>query len=356
VRHALETVRARIWLPALVLLAFPGHAYADATFTDADFPEENWTATVIQDLGGGSSTSGSQEAIGGNPGSFRRVTWTLGAGSFMAAAHRQTGAVYTPSAQGPIASIDFAFDSINLTPAPEDDGEAGRVCGQIPPGLPVVDLLLRQNGTDYRLFAVVTISPTWQSFNSTGKTALDFGRLAGTGPAHPDFTAAGGPIELGFMPSLGDGGPSPTRIAGIDNWAVTIHTGTPPAPEPGPDLVPIGDAPRVTVNRRGTRATIQATVGVKNQGSLWAGLFRIVVYLVSPPGFPNYVLKRFNVGYLRPGRSKSFRLSVTISYSSSLPDRIVGVRVDAGGQAKWTRPTTLRSTGSHLDEFCPRFR
>lgn len=63
--------------------------------------------------------------------------------------------------------------------------------------------------------------------------AQDFGRLGGSGPAHPDFSTAGDLITFGFF--TGNGTAQPFDVfteSGLDNYALTAESMPANVPEP----------------------------------------------------------------------------------------------------------------------------
>ena len=83
-------------------------------------------------------------------------------------------------------------------------------------------------------------NPDWQHLSNTNLTAADFGLIATDlyDPGqHPDFSATGGPLELGFIRANGifPIAAGYTLTAGIDNWKIVITADTPESsavPEP----------------------------------------------------------------------------------------------------------------------------
>ena len=121
--------------------------------------------------------------------------------------------------QGPIGSIDYAEDAKRIF---------GSSLGQS------AGIAIRQNGMVF--VAQVGTTPDDVFTRKEGKAlkASSFGVLTPggfPGGASPDFSAAGGPIEFGFVRgnSTGAGGPGYTLIAAIDNWFVRVN---PPCTQP----------------------------------------------------------------------------------------------------------------------------
>ena len=213
-------------------LAFTGSAAAvpPVTFTDANFVDPEWSVvtssfevTSITPLPGGTAAGAQQNPTGSD--AFRAITHNVPPApsptTFAAvwSAHFRNGATYDPSVQGPIGSIDYAEDAKRIF---------GSSLGQS------AGIAIRQNGTVF--VAQVGTTPDDVFTRKEGKAlkASGFGVLTAggfPGGASPDFSAAGGPIEFGFVRgnSTGAGGPGYTLIAAIDNWFVRVN---PPCTQP----------------------------------------------------------------------------------------------------------------------------
>jgi hypothetical protein len=210
-RRTAISVVALALLPALTSLA----TAQTSTYTDANFLDSDWTLTTeVLNLGG--SVTGNQVATGGTSGSYRRIVNTLnsaigfGFANTVYGFHARAGAVFTPSASGPISSIDYSESSIRLA------GGGQQACG----------VALKQNGVIY--YGPAFLNPStvnvWAPTSQPGLTAASFDALA-PGVQNPDFSAGGTPIQFGFYransTSVGGGGSTPT--GGIDDWAVSVH-------------------------------------------------------------------------------------------------------------------------------------
>jgi hypothetical protein len=221
-------------LGALLLLSLTAVAHATpAVFRDETFADSDWTVVtssfvVFENtvLPGGTAT-GAQVLTGGNPGSFRDVTHFVPAApsptTFAAvwSAHFRTGFVYDPSVQGPIATIDFDEDARSTL-----GSQLGQSTG----------IAIRQSDQVYVAQAGATPETAWTHKQVRGLAFSDFGVLAPNGfpgGSSPDFSAAGGPIEVGFVRgnSTGKGGGSYTIAAAIDNWQVRINPPCTTVPE-----------------------------------------------------------------------------------------------------------------------------
>jgi hypothetical protein len=127
--------------------------------------------------------------------------------------HLRNDAIYDPQVQGPISSIDYAYDLIHLNALP------GRAVA--------FAFLIFQNETYYRPQCQTNVfDEEWTRFGSTGITAEGFARISGPGPGLPDFSADGTPIQFGYFSANSSTGATITSTAGIDNWSVAIHQGT----------------------------------------------------------------------------------------------------------------------------------
>lgn len=214
------------------LLAVPLARANTINFSDGTFNPANWTASKVVDTTGGSATfSEAQVLTGGNPGAYRQVTHTFGPGS-IGVFNLLNGAVYNPSTQGAIKSLSTSFDLLTVQAA-------------FPGGAVEYNLVLFQNNTFYLGFGADTFAGPWahfsgssltpSSFISSFTTTNQFGNPQfvsfGPGPALPDFSKTGAPIQFGYA-SLNNslGGPVLTDISGIDNWSVTVNQ---VIPEPG---------------------------------------------------------------------------------------------------------------------------
>jgi hypothetical protein len=198
---------------------------AAVTVSDGTFLDANWNLTQFQGGTGGSVAAG-QMLVGGNPGAFRNVTDTLtggGVGIVLGAS------IYTPFTYSPIAS--GAIASLNYN---EDAACTGGCFGQ---GQSTGPALL-QGGKFYILGSSSVItgpSAAWAPHPLPGLTALDFGLVNVTANTivdntqHPDFSASGAPIQVGFFRAngTGAGGGGYTLAAGIDNWQITIVSAAP---------------------------------------------------------------------------------------------------------------------------------
>jgi len=199
---------------------------SDNTFLDA-----NWALTQFTAGNGGSSTA-AQSVAGGNPGAFRNVTDVLttappGLNTIVLSTSIFTPFTYSPGVSGPIASLSYTEDA-SCTAGCFGSGQS-------------TGPSLQQGGNLYILSSSTVITgPTapWINHSLSGLTAADFGLVNVTSGGsifdntqHPNFSAAGAPIQFGFFRANGTsvGGLGYTLSAGIDNWAITLTQGVPVA-------------------------------------------------------------------------------------------------------------------------------
>jgi hypothetical protein len=144
------------------------------------------------------------------------------------------GSGYAPATQGAIGSIDVSWDRRLFVESIALEG-----------------FLVEQNGIVYRTAERAIFLPTWQSDRQTGLVASSFDDGSG---GHPDFSASGSLLRFGYFRRTTVAG---TIAHGIDNFAVTVHVGS-----PGPgrlafekilETVEENGAPFITVQRLGGR-------------------------------------------------------------------------------------------------------
>ena len=184
-------------------------------FFDGDFPDADWTTSIIP-YGNGGTATGIQQATGGNPGAARRMTLSIQGApgpdttSAVFAFSWKAGATHDPQTQGAIASVDFSQDQ------------------RAAPGPQFVALAIRQNLFTYVTTTRLADSQAWTRFTEHGLTSSSFTEVSayGTSPATPDFSATGAPMQFGFYrgASTGYGGAGYTTVADVDNWMVNVRT------------------------------------------------------------------------------------------------------------------------------------
>ncbi len=199
-----------------LIVAFVNHAAfaGSVTFSDGTFNDTDWYADVIKYSGPSPSFSAYQAVSGGNLGAYRNVQQHYGGDGGIWLGHWLDDATYNPSAQGAITTIDSSFDLILF-----DGGDSDTVAYMI---------LLEQDGVVYQAgYTLTTIEPTinqWVHHAYSNLTADDFLDVF-SNTLHPDFSASGGLMELGFISANGTSGFSPTGTSsGIDNWSVSISS------------------------------------------------------------------------------------------------------------------------------------
>lgn len=205
-----------------------GQPLVQGTFTDTTFNDADWE-TILIPTGTGGTASAQQVTTGGDLGPFRSITISLNApgqtaDSQVAVFSGKLDALWYPGAAnapagethtGPISSVDYSEYAKFL------DGHGN---GQF------TGLALKQGGVVYFVQqSRGAYSPdfTWIAKPVTAIVPTDFiAIINGNGVnAHPDFSAAGTPIEFGFIRIISSpaGNVAATRTAGIDNWAVTVN-------------------------------------------------------------------------------------------------------------------------------------
>jgi hypothetical protein len=181
-------------------------AQADVTFSDGTFSNADWSLTVFQT---GASASASQQASGGNPGSFRLVTLRENGPGFSSvyAYNIRTVATYDPHFLA-ISSLDWSEDTRLIV---------GFGNGEI------THAALTQDGKFYYADGGTSPSFSWIAHKGTTLTPSQFFNISDS--SHPDFSTNGGPISFGFMQNDNNGGSGTYSLQqGIDNWSVVLHT------------------------------------------------------------------------------------------------------------------------------------
>ena len=190
-----------------------------ATASDDVFDDNDWE-TELQVFGpGGTGGAGQLHFNGQANAGYRQITITAnsaengGTAAQVAVFSIKRGTAYFPSSDGAIYSIGYSEDSIL-----QSGGGNGQYSAPA----------LRQNGKLYTLVPGAGAFPTpetaWTPHSLTGLTQNDFRTIA-SASEHPDFSATGSRIEVGFMRlhSVPAGSPGGTRTGGIDNWRLTFY-------------------------------------------------------------------------------------------------------------------------------------
>jgi hypothetical protein len=190
-----------------------------AIASDDVFDDNNWDSE-LQVFGPGGTGGGSHVRYLGQEGAdYRRITITAnsaensGTPAQVAVFSIKRGTAYFPSSDGAIYSVDYSEDSILLS-----GGGNGQYSAPA----------LKQNGKLYTLVpgagAFPTLETAWAPHSLTGLKQNDFRTIA-SASEHPDFSATGSRIEVGFMRvhSVPAGSAGGTRTGGIDNWRITLR-------------------------------------------------------------------------------------------------------------------------------------
>lgn len=187
---------------------------------DGDFADADWELLVYSfksTLGAqpGGTVDASQQS-GGNPGTMRRVVNHIAPApsqteySSTWGVHLKKGFTYDPSVQGAIATIDYSEDARKIT--------SGQLTG----------LAIRQAGKVYYTQADIFTNPAWTRVEQLAIVPGNFAEITAAGPvqgSRPDFSASGGPLEVGFIRanSNGNGGGAYSVTGDIDNWEVRLN-------------------------------------------------------------------------------------------------------------------------------------
>jgi hypothetical protein len=184
-----------------------------AIASDDIFDDNNWD-NELQVFGAGGTGAGSHVRYLGQEGAdYRRITITANSGAQVAVFSIKRNTAYFPSSDGAIFSIDYSEDSILLS-----GGGNGQYSAPA----------FKQNGKLYTLVpgagAFATPETAWTPHSLNGLRQNDFRTIASPSE-HPDFSASGSRIEVGFMRlhSVPAGSPGGTRTGGIDNWRIVFH-------------------------------------------------------------------------------------------------------------------------------------
>lgn len=185
-----------------------------AVSTDKTFDDNDWETQVFPSGDGGTGSAGHLTYLGQVGGDYRQVTITPnGANGSVAvfSIYIASGAQYFPSSSGAIFSVDYSEDSILFS-----GGGNGQYSAPA----------IRQNGKYYTLVpggkAFATPDANWTHHALSGLTQSDFRTLASASD-HPDFSASGSRIEVGFMRIVPTGNSGAKVVGGIDNWQLTLN-------------------------------------------------------------------------------------------------------------------------------------
>lgn len=188
-----------------VALALPAPARAAVTYSDGMFHEGNWS--LVEDVACPSAwVAASRLTGGGNPGAARHNGAARnGCVGAVRGYSFRLNAVVAPLDLGGVRTVDFAIDVL------VSDGFDG----------PQVGPALRQGGRVFVCDRIALVLPSgWRRYRLDCLGPSDFVHPASGD--HPDFGAAGGPIELGYVfthPSVAVN----FHRMDVDNWAVTVN-------------------------------------------------------------------------------------------------------------------------------------
>jgi hypothetical protein len=202
------------------ILALAGRASlvfgAPAVLRDRTFADADWSITTFV-TGDGGDVEDAQTAPG-NPPPSRYVRTAVNASpsptesSAVTGVSLHAGMTYDPSAEGPLASVDY-FEQARLVQG-FGDGQA-------------TGIALRQDGKVYVAHVGTTPDFAWTPKEALGLFESGFIRVVDGGfetDELPDFSA-GGEIEFGFYRanSTSPGAIGFETIALIDNWTVLLN-------------------------------------------------------------------------------------------------------------------------------------
>lgn len=224
------TIRSALLPVALAsALSLSQQLLAGVKFNDGDFTTYHWTASKILDTTTGQTGSFSAgEALTGGygGGAYRSNQFSFqydgsGANQGIIIGNLTTNMIYSPSVSGPLIHVTYAIGASNVT--------------AVTPGTASVNmgLLLLQSNVYYTKFSTDGIVGNW---NNVGKdegalVASQFSRVGPSGPAFPDFSTNGAPIEFGYATtaSLSSGSAATVSGAfGADNFSLSMsNTPTP---------------------------------------------------------------------------------------------------------------------------------
>lgn len=217
---------------ALIALCASGARADDFIFSDGGFANADWSIDMVISSGNvGNPPTGAQDGAGGNPGAYRQAAHRDFDG-VLATWHMRAGAVHNPAVQGPITSLTCRLDL--------------RAIQNLFDVNVAVHIGIIQNGVGFMGPGFLNNVGAWETFPHT-ITAEQFGLLDNPN-IHPDFSAAGAPMRFGFVCTNDNFGFFATRVVGVDNWLVIVHTPTSvacssadiatsgnPDPQAGPD-------------------------------------------------------------------------------------------------------------------------
>lgn len=186
-------------------------------FEDGEFVESEWiVASASTPPQNGPSFTVARIPTGGNPGAFRKVTYSVpSAPGTVRVFHGRLPATYFPTSQGAIYMVEFAVH-----------------CGSLSPDFAGLSLkpMLEQGDRRYAALAELAVrcSPgSWSAVNveflEREFFRLEDGPACGAAEACPDFSASAAPIRFGFASGVvRSSGGAATLQHGFDNWKMTV--------------------------------------------------------------------------------------------------------------------------------------
>ncbi len=184
----------------LLLVVVP--VAAQVEFTDSEFPDANWSTTIVSSTGSPNHTA-VQQTNGGSPGAYREMRHNMSTVSNIWVFHEYLPASYDP-ADGSIASLSYSESRIQFDPP-----FSGAAIGASP--------ALRQGNVVFFGPVITYTDLQWVDISLTGLTAADFT----TDDQQPDFSSGGAPIHFGFLRWNSTQIGASTKF-GIDNWRFEI--------------------------------------------------------------------------------------------------------------------------------------
>ena len=227
---ALSTHQPMVPLSPVLVLVLASSSLHGALieFSDSGFADADWSMQTITGGGGGNVVAA--QVANGNPGPSREVTHTVlePGPAQTVASHMLSQATHDPGADGAILSIDFSVHCQNGFSTNPDAPRQYFGMGVL------------QDGSIYVVPWVNSgSSPGWQVHESEGLTDEDFVMLSPPSPSditidwssHPDFTAYGSELVIGFVTWRADdspGGVTDVETVQYDNFYVGLTV----VPEP----------------------------------------------------------------------------------------------------------------------------
>ena len=184
--------------------------------SDSLYNLNDWDIALLLDsMSPGNSFTYQQETIGGNPGSFLKMSYVLYGSSnysFVHVSHRYKGSYYVPTIQGAISSITYSEDIKRFS---------------ISTSFVWTKPLVFQGGNIFTATDLLTYETGWQR-KTRNMVSTGFYNVSNQAPFHPDFSATGDTIWFGFSRGMGWYEPPPngtlTYTHGSDNFSVSIYT------------------------------------------------------------------------------------------------------------------------------------